>query len=77
MRADGTQRLTDGELYSIIENGIRLTGMPAWGATESIESENSWALVAFIRHLPKLGEDELQEMPRAAPPFRPQRERGQ
>jgi mono/diheme cytochrome c family protein len=32
MRLFRTQRLTDGELYYTIHNGIRLTGMPAWGA---------------------------------------------
>ena len=31
MRLPDTQNLTDGELYWIIENGVRLTGMPAWG----------------------------------------------
>ena len=31
MRANATQSLTDGELFSIIEHGIRLTGMPGWG----------------------------------------------
>ncbi len=30
MRAQETQALTDGELFSIIEHGIRLTGMPGW-----------------------------------------------
>src|SRR5262245_25991657 len=31
MRLPATQSLTDGELYYIIQNGVRLTGMPAWG----------------------------------------------
>jgi mono/diheme cytochrome c family protein len=31
MRQDATQRLTDGELFYIIENGVKMTGMPAWG----------------------------------------------
>ena len=31
MRLAATQNLTDGELYYIIENGVRLSGMPAWG----------------------------------------------
>jgi hypothetical protein len=31
MRRVETQRLTDGEFYYIIHNGVRLTGMPAWG----------------------------------------------
>ena len=35
MRLAETQRLTDGELYWIIENGVRLTGMPP-GATGPI-----------------------------------------
>ena len=31
MRLRETQDLSDGELFWIIENGIRFTGMPAWG----------------------------------------------
>jgi mono/diheme cytochrome c family protein len=62
MRASATQGLTDGELFSIIENGVRLTGMPAWG-TGSEESERaSWALVHFIRRLPTLSQEELVRM---------------
>jgi mono/diheme cytochrome c family protein len=60
MRLPATQRLTDGELYYIIENGVRLTGMPAWGGGGSPEA--SWHLVHFIRHLPKLTADEVAEM---------------
>lgn len=61
MRLAGTQQLKDGELYSIIQNGIRLTGMPAWGETGD-NDEGSWALVRFIRHLPKLTPEELEKM---------------
>lgn len=61
MRQPATQRLTDGELFYVIENGIRLTGMPAWGAAGHDESD-SWKLVRFIRHLPSLTAQELQEM---------------
>jgi mono/diheme cytochrome c family protein len=62
MRAAPTQSLTDGELFYIIENGVRLTGMPAWG-TGSTESEQaSWKLVQFIRHLPAVTQNELTEM---------------
>lgn len=58
-----TQQLADGELFYIISNGIRFTGMPAWGGEDSPES--IWGLVAFIRRLPQLSPDEinlLQEM---------------
>ena len=61
MRLAATQQLSDGELYYIIQNGIRLTGMPAWGEMGDAD-EGSWALVRFIRHLPKLTPQELEEM---------------
>ena len=64
MRAAATQKLTDGELYSIIENGIRFTGMPAWGAQHS--AEDNWHLVMLIRRLPKLSSEELKEMEKLA-----------
>jgi mono/diheme cytochrome c family protein len=60
MRLPETQNLTDGEVYYIIHNGIRLTGMPAWGAEE--KDEDSWKLVLFVRHLPQLTAAEEREM---------------
>ena len=62
MRLPATQNLTDGELYSIIQNGIRLTGMPAWGAANDDRDEDSWQLVHFIRHLKDLTPEQLNEM---------------
>lgn len=62
MRRDPTQRLTDGQLFYIIENGVRLTGMPAWGTGTKAGEEATWHLVHFIRHLPKLTRDEVEEM---------------
>ena len=67
MRLAGTQNLTDGELFYIIQNGIRLTAMPAWGGGESHDEEDSWKLVHFIRHLPDLSFDEKKEMERLNP----------
>ncbi len=61
MRLTETQNLTDGELYYIIENGIRFTGMPAWGAGGPNDHE-TWHLVLFIRHLPHLTEEDLTDM---------------
>ena len=58
MRQAGTQNLTDGEIFYIIKNGIRFTGMPGWGG----EDEDNWKLVLFIRHLPQLTEREKQLM---------------
>ena len=62
MRLARTQDLSDGELFYIIENGIRFTGMPGWGTGEASGEAASWHLVHFIRHLPQLSESELEEM---------------
>ena len=58
MRRNTTQDLADGELFYIIKNGIRFTGMPGFGG----EDEENWKLVLFIRHLPKLTLKELELM---------------
>ncbi len=57
-----TQGLSDGEILYIIENGVRLTGMPAWGESGSHDLTESWELVHFIHHLPKVTPEELAEM---------------
>lgn len=57
-----TQSLSDGEILAIIENGVRLTGMPAWGDAGAHDLTESWELVHFIRHLPKITPEELAEM---------------
>jgi mono/diheme cytochrome c family protein len=62
MRATNTQSLTDGELFSIIEHGIRLTGMPAWGNGTPEGERGSWGLVHFVRRLPKLTPEEIERM---------------
>ena len=62
MRLPATQALTDGELFYIIENGVRLTGMPAWGDRTPESAEQTWHLVHFIRHLPRLSDEELDRM---------------
>jgi mono/diheme cytochrome c family protein len=67
MRAAPTQELSDGELFSIIENGVRLTGMPAWGTGTAEGQRASWALVHFIRRLPTLTEDEIARMEQLNP----------
>jgi len=38
------------ELFWVTKNGIKMTGMPAWGVTHS--DDKIWAMVAFIEQLP-------------------------
>ena len=67
MRLPRTQNLTDGELFYIIENGVMLTGMPGWSTGTPEGEKSSWQLVHFIRRLPSLTPDDLQEMERLNP----------
>lgn len=62
MTLDATQSLSDGELFAVIENGIRLTGMPGWGNGTAESARGSWSLVHFVRHLSRLSEADLGEM---------------
>jgi len=63
MTEPSTQNLTDGEIYYIIENGIRFTGMPAFGEEPGNDNDlESWDLVHFIRHLPRMTTEEVEQM---------------
>ena len=63
MTQPATQQLTDGELYYIIENGVRFTGMPAFGEEAGNDQDKeSWDLVHFMRHLPLVTDEELGDV---------------
>jgi mono/diheme cytochrome c family protein len=66
LRQAETQKLSDGELFWVIENGVRFTGMPAFSTHDSTPAD-SWKLVLFIRHLPQLTSAEKMEMERYNP----------
>jgi mono/diheme cytochrome c family protein len=66
-----TQRLSDGELHWIIDNGVKLTGMPGFGEDEPGHDAESWGLVDFIRHLPEITPEETAEMERFNPALSP------
>ena len=58
--------MSDGEIYYTIKNGIRLSGMPAFGDASDSDAA-TWKLVHFIRHLPKLTPAEEAEMQKLNP----------
>jgi mono/diheme cytochrome c family protein len=66
LRLEETQELSDGELFWIIENGVRFTGMPAFGGDHG-SKDDSWKLVFFIRYLPHLAMEDRVEMERENP----------
>ena len=67
MRLPATQSLTDGELFLIIENGVRFTGMPGWSTGTAEGERESWRLVHFIRHLPDVTPEEIAHMETLTP----------
>jgi cytochrome c553 len=67
MTLSATQSLTDGELFGIIENGIRLTGMPGWGNGTAESARSTWTVVHFVRHLPRITTEEIGEMEKLNP----------
>jgi len=67
LRLAQTQQLGDGELFYIIENGVRLTGMPGWGDGTEEGRRASWHLVHFIRHLSRLTPEEKLDMEQINP----------
>ena len=62
MRAAATQAMTDGELFYVIEHGIRFTGMPGWSTGTAEGETSSWQLVHVIRRLPRLSDEERETM---------------
>lgn len=51
------------ETFLIIKNGIKMTGMPAWGPTH--DDTAIWGMVAFVRHLPEVSAEQYKEMQKA------------
>lgn len=52
--------MTPAELFWVTRNGIKMTGMPAWGASH--DDEDIWPVVAFITKLPSLDADSYRSL---------------
>jgi mono/diheme cytochrome c family protein len=44
------------EIYWVLDNGIRMTGMPAFGL--ALDEDELWALVALVQRLPAMSAEE-------------------
>ncbi len=62
LRSDAIQSMSDGELFYVIHFGVRFSGMPAWGDGNPEKDTESWTLVHFVRHLPKITPEEIAKM---------------
>jgi len=64
LRLAETQDLTDGEIHYIIENGVQLTGMAAWGDPHRQSVDKTWNLVLFIRDLKSSTDKQMEALAR-------------
>jgi mono/diheme cytochrome c family protein len=58
--ANAAKDWTNSQLFWIVRNGVRMTGMPAFGVTHS--DEQIWNIVGFVRRLPQMSADEYRAM---------------
>ncbi|HXX11406.1 MAG TPA: c-type cytochrome [Burkholderiales bacterium] len=58
LRGASVQRMSDGELFYHIKNGIRHTGMPAW----ELPDRKIWQVSAYLRNLPRVAAPSAQPM---------------
>lgn len=58
------QNYNDAQLFWVIKNGIRATGMPGFGVNH--KDEEIAAIAAFVRHTPRLSPEERKDLAAAA-----------
>ncbi len=58
--AKAAKGMTPAELFWVTKNGIKMSGMPAWGPTHS--DDEIWAIVAFLEKLPTLTPADYQTL---------------
>ncbi len=58
------QELSDPALFWVVKNGIKMTGMPAFGRTH--DNDVLWGMVYVVRQLPGLKPDRYEKMLEAA-----------
>ena len=52
---------TAPQLFWVIKNGIKFTGMPSFGLAGASD-QDIWSIVAFIRNLPKMSDDDYKSL---------------
>lgn len=57
---ESAKKLSAGEMYWVIKNGIKMTGMPYW--SHEYKEEDTWSVVAFLKQLPNISAQQYQQM---------------
>ncbi|KHK93739.1 hypothetical protein LK12_04870 [Novosphingobium malaysiense] len=59
------KELSAKEIFWILQHGIKMTAMPAFGEVE--KDDDLWNMVAFVKHLPQMTPQQYQALGRGAP----------
>jgi mono/diheme cytochrome c family protein len=60
--------LSPQELFWVIKNGIKMTGMPSFGADKPpVPDQTIWTMVAFLKKLPSVSDEEFKAWSAASP----------
>jgi mono/diheme cytochrome c family protein len=57
------QDLSSSEVFWVIKNGIRMSGMPSLGAV--YKDEDIWNIVSFVKQLPNINAQQYSELEKA------------
>ncbi|HJX32383.1 MAG TPA: cytochrome c [Thermodesulfobacteriota bacterium] len=60
LTSEDVRELSRAELYWVVKNGIKMTGMPAFGITHT--EDELWAMVTLVNRLPDLTPEEYKAM---------------
>lgn len=60
--ADTAKQWTTAQLFWIIKNGVKMTGMPAFGVSHS--DDEIWKIVGFVHGLPQMSADKFRALER-------------
>ena len=60
---DSAKQWSPGELFWIIQNGIKMSGMPSW---PGLSDDDLWNIVAFLQKLPAMSEQDYGDLVKEA-----------
>ncbi len=63
---ESADELTPQEIFWIVKYGVKMTGMPAWRTSRT--DQQLWDIVAFVRRLPDMTDEEYRTLDGQAPP---------
>ena len=57
---ESAKELSAEELYWVINNGVKMTGMPYW--SHEYKEQDTWSVVAFLKQFPNISAEQYQQM---------------